>query len=145
MMINLILGKYELAISYYRQQMHEDCFEFHFTYVPRDERFRELDRFIWESRHTKTRFKNKYAGPVLIDITEWNFEIPNDYFTAFMFYLKDNPDLECTFLAENEISSILLQKLSAFFEVNVIKLETRETVHTNIGFYIEEANVDVRS
>jgi len=145
--IKVIQGKYEKAKKHYREYMLNDFFEFHLVYASTYEKFRELDRFIWESKHDKTRFKNSYKGPVLIDITEWNSNVLNEYFDAFMYYLKDNPYLECTFIVQDICSENLKKKLEYFFEISIDELETRnENTTKRIGFYIsEEAKDCVRS
>lgn len=139
-MINLIQGDYEKAKKHYTQTMLKDYFEFHFVYASINEVFRELDRFIWESKHQMTRYKNEYTGPVLIDLTEWNAKESNEYFEAFMYYLKDHAYLECTFIVQDKCEKPFLETLEKFFEVNIVELEIRkEKEHKRrIGFYIEE-------
>lgn len=139
-MITLIQGEYEKAISHYKSTMLKDYFEFHFVYTSANEVFRELDRFIWESRHQKTRFKNQYKGPVLIDLTEWNGNDINEYFEAFLYYLKDHSYLECTFIVQNLCEECFLDKLNEFFEIDVVELDIRKDKEKKrrIGFYLEE-------
>jgi len=147
-MITLIQGEYEKAKDCYKSTMLKDYFEFHFVYTSTNEVFRELDRFIWESKHQKARFKNRYAGPVLIDLTEWNSNEPNEYFEAFLYYLKDHAYLECTFIVQNLCEEGFLEKLRNFFEIDVVELEIQKgkDQKRRIGFYIEERNDDnVRS
>ncbi len=138
-MIKLIQGKYEIAKQYYKEDMNQDFFEFHFVYTSANEVFRELNRFVWESRHYKTRFKNRYEGPALIDITEWNQGKLNDYFDAFLYFIKDSPHLECTFIVQEICSQELLKKLESFFEINIEKLEVRnDKSKRQIGFCLKE-------
>lgn len=139
-MIILIEGEYEKAKAYYKSAMIKDYFEFHFVYTSANEVFRELDRFIWESRHQKTRFKNQYKGPVFIDLTEWNGNDINKYFDAFLYYLKDHACLECTFIVQNFCKASFLDKLNEFFEINVVKLDIRRDKEKKrrIGFYSEK-------
>lgn len=147
-MVTLIQGEYEKAKDYYKSTMLNDYFEFHFVYTSTNEVFRELDRFIWESKHQKARFKNRYAGPVLIDLTEWNSSEPNEYFDAFLYYLKDHVYLECTFIVQNLCDECFLEKIRSFFEIYVVELEIQKgkDQKRRIGFYIEERNDDnVRS
>ena len=139
-MITILQGDYEKAKAHYHTTMVKDYFEFHFVSTSVNGEFRELDRFIWESRHQKTRFKNQYAGPVLIDLTEWNKKEANLYFEAFMYYLKDHARLECTVLVQNVCQQWLLDLLNDFFEVEVVELEVRKEKGNmrKIGFYAEE-------
>ena len=142
-MINVIQGTYEKAKEYYQTVMFEDYFEFCFAYTPTNQIFRELDRFIWESRHQMTRFKNRYAGPVLVDLTEWNAKHTNEYFEAFLYYLKDQPSLVCTFMIQNRCETWLLNLLKDFFEIDVIELETYadKEKKRRIGFCVEDGGV----
>lgn len=146
-MVKLIQGKYEAAKKSYLDGMSKDFFEFHFNYVSTNEIFRELDRFMWESRHDKTRFKNRYEGPVLIDLTEWNQNEQNEYFDAFMYYLKDNAYLEYTFIVQDECEKEFLDRLVFFFEISIEELEFRKerTKQRRIGFCFEEEKEYVRS
>ena len=147
-MIRLIQGKYEIAKEEYIRNMVVDFFEFHFDFVSKNEIFRELDRFIWESKRQNTRFANFYKGPVLIDLTEWNQNELNEYFDAFMYFLKDHSCLECTFIVQDECEKELLDRLSSFFEITIDSLEVRreKTKKRQIGFCFEEEKLgNVRS
>ncbi len=147
-MIRLIQGEYEKAKARYKSTMIKDYFEFHFAYTSVSEVFRELDRFIWESRHQKTRFKNQYKGPVLIDLTEWNDNDTNEYFDAFLYYLKDHACLECAFIVQNICKEEFLDKLNEFFEIDLVELDIQKDKEQKrrIGFYFEEgAESNVRS
>ncbi len=139
-MITLIQGEYEKAKAHYNSTMLKDYFEFHFVYTSANEVFRELDRFIWESKHQKTRFKNQYTGPVLIDLTEWNSNETNEYFEAFLYYLKDHAYLECTFIVQDLCEDWFLDVLNTFFEIAVVELDIRKEKEQKrrIGFYLEE-------
>lgn len=48
-----------------------DFFEFYFPYVERTERFREIYRFLYESKSTK-RYLNEYSVKIILNITEWS-------------------------------------------------------------------------
>lgn len=90
-------------------------FEFSFLYVPRTERFREIDRFLYESRHI-LRFENEYTGGVILDISEWNHKPLNSYFEAFMYFLKDNEKkYECILISDDRCSNEMQKKLKEFF------------------------------
>ena len=121
-MVEIIQGKYERAKKHYEASKHKDYFEFEFPYVDLQSSFREIDRFLWESRHEKTRFKNRYAGDVLIDITDWNNRQLSLYFDAFMYFLKDNEDYKCTFMVRDCCSAALKERLEEFFELSFVDL-----------------------
>lgn len=139
-MITLLQGEYEKAKAHYKETMQKDFFEFHFVYTSTNEAFRELDRFIWESKRQMTRFKNRYVGPVLVDLTEWNKNKSNEYFEAFLYYLKDHQYLECTFIVQGRCETELIDTLKKFFEVEVVELEANKENHKKrkIGFHLEE-------
>lgn len=137
----IIQGNYENAISHCKLITDGKYFEFVFPYVEREERFRELDRFIWESKHC-LRFKNEYSGNVLIELSEWNekskYEF-NEYFDAFMYYLRSKADkLRVIFFVNGKCSEILFEKLSEHFDIILMepgKGEVLLTEHkTSIGF-----------
>lgn len=67
----LVQGKYSEAIAKCQKILDDDYFEFEFLYTDESERFREIDRFLYESRHT-LRFENEYRGNVVIDISGWS-------------------------------------------------------------------------
>ncbi|MBR0113000.1 MAG: hypothetical protein IJM02_04565 [Clostridia bacterium] len=136
----LIQGDYDRAIGLCDKAFGK-YFEFCFCYVSELEKFRELDRFIWESRHCM-RFQNEYTGEAVIDISDWNnreqYEL-NDYFDAFLFYLKSKREkIHCTFLTDGYCSQPLQEKIEEFFgNVRTVDLKPKETGRTNgqpIGF-----------
>lgn len=122
-MVKLIQGNYEKAKKHYEKSGKCDYFEFHLAYTPTNETFREIDRFLWESRHQKTRYRNRYEGPVLIDLSSWNGKETNTYFDAFMYFLKDNSSFECTFIVQKQCSAQMEQKLESFFKIKKTVLE----------------------
>lgn len=134
----LVQGSYENAISYCRGITRNAGFEFCFTYVSENEVFKEINRFIWESKHMHTRFKNKYKGSVVVDISQWCDKEPNLYFDAFMYYLKDNStDYKIDFIADKECPKSLVEYLQTFFELDVIDLGIKKVKEkTKIGFRI---------
>ncbi len=138
-MVKLIEGKYESAKTLYTSRC-KDFFEFNFTYAGMNENFREINRFLWESRHEKTRFRNKFEGNVLINLTSWNGMDLNEYFEAFMYFLKDDPYLNVTFLIEKECDRELLEKLKLFFEIEKteIGLDAPAKAVRPIGFTVSD-------
>ena len=143
-MMEIIQGKYEKAKRYY-ESFHTDYFEFEFVYVPQDSHLREIDRFRWESRYEKTRFKNVYKGDVLIDLTEWNDAPDSSHFDAFMYFLKDKEEYNCTFLVRNTATKSLKKKLEEFFDLSLVDFsESQPCEMRTIGFVggeKEDANV----
>ena len=136
-------GNYEEAIRYCESKTNGEYFEFVFPYVEQEERFRELDRFLWESRHC-LRFQNEYDGNVLIELSGWNdkskFDF-NEYFDAFMYFLRSKADkLNVTFFVNGTCSETLFANLSKHFEIRLMEPGKGEvlltTVHkAPIGFH----------
>ncbi len=121
--MRLIHGEYCEAVAYCRKMIKSDFFEFDFPFVPMSENFREIDRFLWESRHQCTRFRNRYDGPAVIDITDWNSQHPNDYFDAFLYFLKNSEkSITCTFISSEPFSQAVLDRISRLFKVKEISL-----------------------
>lgn len=134
----LVQGKYSEAIAKCKKILDDDYFEFEFLYTDESERFREIDRFLYESRHT-LRFENEYRGNVVIDISGWS-EKTNLYFDAFMYFLKDNKDKYCcVFISDKRCSNETLEKLNDFFEIDEIKLDLYEEKKIRIGFVNDES------
>lgn len=146
-MVELIQGKYEKVKEYYGKKIGMDYFEFDFVYASTNETLREIDRFLWESRRHKTRFKNHYEGPALVDLTSWNGQDLNKYFNAFMYFLKDNKFIDSTFILQEECSPQLRRALESFFSIKITELELDKKIEPvrKIGFYQEEREIeDVR-
>ncbi len=149
--MRLIQGDYKKTIMYCSDMLKGDFFEFDFPFVPMDERFREIDRFLWESKHQCTRFKNRYEGCAIIDISDWSRHFPNDYFDAFMYFLKDNEAFTpCALISSEPCSSEVRGRLERLFSVKEVNLfdnaETAGSRKTAIGFCIgseEEDREDV--
>ena len=140
--ITMVTGSYEECMEYCGKHLRGGFFEFDFSYVPRDERFREIDRFLWESRHERARFANRYEGSAVIDMTAWNKHFPNEYFDAFMYFLKDSADhLDCALIVCGKCSDSFREHIGRFFELNVIELESsgleEQRGSGRIGFDVE--------
>ncbi len=147
-MVDLVQGDYLKVKKHYEKKQKSGYFEFDFAYAGPLEIFREIDRFIWESRHSKTRYQNSYKGPVLVDLSGWNDKPLNDYFDAFMYYLKDNYDAKCTFFCREECSEELEKKLREFFKLSVVSIGLEDAASTKkaIGFSLDgKENIYVRS
>lgn len=143
----LIQGKYMDAIERCHKELNGDYFEFEFLYAAETERFREIDRFLYESRHT-LRFENEYEGNVVIDISNW-CKKQNSYFDAFMYFLKDNADkYNCIFICNRKCPKDIIDIMSELFELEEICLNLPEDAKKErIGFAVNEEmrNTDVRS
>lgn len=137
----VIQGNYENAIRYCDFITGGEYFEFVFPYVEQEERFRELDRFLWESKHC-FRFQNEYSGNVLVELSGWNDKSKydfNEYFDAFMYFLRNKADkLNVTFFVNGKCSEALFANLSKHFEIRLTepgKGDVQLTVHkSSIGF-----------
>lgn len=142
----VIQGTYEKIIRYYESSTNGNYFEFTFPYVGHNEIFRELDRFLWESKHI-LRFQNAYAGNVLIELSGWNNRSENDfneYFEAFMYFLRSKADtLRVTFFLEGKCSKDLYEHLKNHYEVQLVEPDKGEVAlsevhHVHIGFGARE-------
>ena len=123
--MKIITGSYEKVKQECSKYVDNTCFEFYFSYVSDSvERFREIDRFLYESRK-RTRFKNKYIGDIVIDVSDWNNEEKlNNYFDLFMYFVKDNMEHNRFILtADKQCSKALLLRLKRFFKLEEVCLE----------------------
>ena len=140
--MDLIQGNYEESIFQCQMRFPNGFFAFCFAYTPSSEsHFREIDRFLWESRH-ECRFKNRYQGPCVVDITSWSGQYPNIYFDTFLYFLKDIiADNQCVLITQTECIHSVVDRLSDFFNINIITLDNSKLHNkkTNrIGFYSVE-------
>lgn len=139
--MTVIQGNYESIIRFCNEKTNGNFFEFSFCYVSKNERFRELDRFLWESKHCM-RFQNEYIGNVVIDLTAWNgckeYEF-NEYFDAFFYYLKSKSDrIQPLLIVNGKCSTELYKCLRKFYNIRVTELGKGEVPlkneHVTIGF-----------
>lgn len=134
----LVQAKYEDAVEYCGRITDGEYFNFCFEYTPETVYFREIDRFLWESRHECARFRNSYDGPAVIDISEWADELPNKYFKAFLYFLKDragrtgeeNNILLCDRICGREISDAI----EALFQLKTVTMGLEAKKERTIGF-----------
>lgn len=117
--MKLLEGKYVDAINYCAKRTDKEPFVFELRYADADTDFRELDRFLWESRHsTGQRFRNRYTGPAVIDITSWNDRVPNDNLRAFLYYMKDHEsEIDCYLMSETEFSARITDCVEGLFDI----------------------------
>lgn len=136
--MNLIKGPYEKCIEHCIDDENAECFVFDFPYVSISEYFREINRFLWESKHQFVRFKNCYSGKAIVDITAWNKSSPNEYFDAFLYFLKDRESsIDCTFISEPDYSEIVLERINRLFLTNIVPLDSNcSPTVSRIGFVI---------
>ena len=140
--MKLIQGNYEKAVRECQNEFEQDFFEFCLSYVSANEDFREIKRFLWESKCQCTRFRNRYTGPAVIDISEWSSRFPNEYFDAFLYFVKSNTDkMDFIFISHDCCKREIADRLNEFFNIEVIDIEhkksTEKRKHT-IGFAIAQ-------
>ncbi|MBO5935264.1 MAG: hypothetical protein J6Q94_07215 [Clostridia bacterium] len=144
--MKLIQGNYEKAIRQCQKELKSDYFEFCFSYVSANEDFREIKRFLWESKNQCTRFRNRYIGPAVIDITEWSRKYPNEYFDAFMYFIKSNMEqMQFIIISHNYCNKEITERLEEFFNIRVVDVDRRKSANNKkknvIGFvYTQEEN-----
>ena len=103
----------------------------------------KLARFIWDSRHRETRFKNSFEGNLVLDITAWCGQCPNEYLDAFLYYLKDREDkIHCVMICESDIEPQILSAVERLWTVDVIDLSADPDVGAgrkkrSIGFSMD--------
>ena len=134
--MELIEADYAWSAAHCKKKYPNGFFEFRLSYGNRPEYFREFDRFHWTSRHQCTRFKNRYSGPVVVDISEWAAESPNTCLTDFLYYLSD-----CVLISEEPISKELLTHIERTVSIDrkIQKLKPKEaSSKCVIGFRVEE-------
>ena len=143
--MELISGSYEKVKHECEKMIGKEYFEFFFPYVEDNvDRFREIDRFLYESRK-QTRFKNSYVGNVVIDISDWNNRSSfNKYFDAFMYFIKDNMNLNrFIFTADKPCNRELFERLQKYFKIEEMCLEAvKPKQKIKIGFALPEEKED---
>ena len=142
-MVTIIQGDYSKITASLSETFNSEYFDFNFSFTDKNEVFREINRFIWESKHLMTRFKNRYRGSVAISLTEWNSEMPNGYFDSFMYFIKDMfPEENICFYAETQIRDVLLNRIKSFFpNIKTIDLLIGRKPERKIGFVIGDNEI----
>ena len=138
--VDLIVGNYEQAKNALK---YNSYFEFE---LQSDNYHKELDRFLWESRKEMTEYKNRYEGPVVIDLSKWNHRQDNSFFEVFLYFLLDNV-LTLTFIIDEKQSTSLITCLERHFEIKKKELSTElhSEERPRIGFYYKGEDENVRS
>lgn len=133
----LVQGNYCKVKEYCSKMFDGRFFEFDLVYVDEQERFREIDRFLYESRHT-LRFQNEYVGNVIVNLTEWNTNPCNAYLEAFLYFIKDNAEkYNCVFIMDEKCDEELLELLSEKFEIECIEIDAENKLSMpRIGFAV---------
>ena len=128
--MELIEADYAWSSAHCKKKYPNGFFEFRLSYGNRPESFREFDRFHYISRHQYTRFKNRYTGPVVVDISEWAAESPNTCLTDFLYYLADTFDSkDCVLISEEPIKKELLTHIEKTVSIDrkIQKLKPKES------------------
>lgn len=141
-MLRLVQGDYKNTRSYLLDIFKGDYFDFNLTYAGENEVFKEINRFVWESKHLKTRFKNRYTGSVAVCLSEWNDRYLNQYFDAFMYFLKDmSAQSDICLYVEKTISREMLEKVKWYFP-NIrrvdLYLSEKQEKGQQIGFCVSD-------
>lgn len=139
-MVTIIQGDYAKITARLSKTFKNEYFDFNFSFTDENEAFKEINRFIWESKHLMTRFKNRYYGSVAISLSEWNNEMPNCYFDSFMYFMKDMfPEEKICFYVESQIRDELLIRIKMFFpNTKIIDLLINKKPERKIGFAISD-------
>lgn len=143
--MRLIQGDYGKIKKYMNDNMGSTYFEFNLPYVDDNCVFKEINRFNDESRCI-TRFKNKYSGDVMVDITEWIDKSVNEYFEAFSYFILDRmlefPSSKFFLTCEKECTQEFLSVLEDCFkdDIQVIDLGVRKKTLSSkrvVGFVLD--------
>lgn len=143
--MKLVQGDCRKAKEYIYDTLKGRCFEFDFPYIDENAVFREINRFNDESKKL-TRFKNKYTGNVVVNLTSWIDKPINEYFTAFMYFLVDRTlkfnKSELIFTTEKVCPHEFLITIEYYFgnKIQLIDLgvKTKDTKKTSIGFITDD-------
>lgn len=143
--MKLIQGDYRKLSKYIDDTLRGTYFEFNFPYVDEKSVFKEINRFNDESRKL-TRFKNKYLGNIVVNISDWVDKPINEYFIAFMYFLLDRK-LESKqnvllFTCETICNQELIVNIEDLFEERIMTVDLGVKRITRplktIGFVVEE-------
>lgn len=144
--MKLIQGDYSKIKKYFKDNIGDTYFEFELPYVDENCVFKEINRFNDESRML-TRFKNKYSGDVIVDITDWIDKPVNEYFEAFSYFVLDRmlefSSSKVFLTCEKECTQEFLSAIEECFKDNiqVTDLGVRKKTLSNkrvIGFALDE-------
>ncbi len=139
--VKLVQGTYRKAKEYIHTALKGSYFEFYFPYVDENAIFREINRFNDESKKL-TRFKNKYTGDVVVNLTDWVDKPINEYFSAFMYYLVDRTlefkNSKLIFTSEKICPREFLTTIENYFDSKIqlidLGVKTNDIKKHSIGF-----------
>lgn len=121
----LVHGDYEKICAYSEKMLRGDFFRFTASYASHLGEFTDIARFCWESRREKAPFRNKYQGPCVIDLSEWNNEPLNIYFKYLMYFFYDyshySPKSEVIFIIDCRPREQLLNAVKSVFGAEKVK------------------------
>lgn len=143
--MKLVQGDFRKTREYIYTALKGHYFEFDFPYIDENAVFREINRFNDESK-SLTRFKNKYTGNVVVDLTDWVDKTINEYFSAFMYYLVDRTlefkNSKLIFTSEKICPHEFLIIIENYFDNKVqlidLGVKTKDTKKSSIGFIIDD-------
>ena len=144
--MKLIQGEYRKSKEYILIELKNDYFEFNLPYVDENSDFKEINRFNDESKKC-TRFKNKYSGNVVVNLSEWANKPLNEYFIAFMCFLVDRTlelkNSKLIFICEQICSQELICTIEDYFDEKIqlidLGVKTKDRRRATIGF-VDEIN-----
>lgn len=136
--MELIQGEYIKIKQYLHKKKKCFPFEFALPFIEEGQTFREINRFLDESKRL-AHFKNQYTGGAIIDVTEWCEKPINTYFTAFLYFLFDrelaSKQNKHIFISEKICSKELTNAIVSVLDaVNTIDLGVKRIDKAPIGF-----------
>lgn len=136
--MDLIQGEYIKIKQYLHKKNQCFSFEFSLPFVEEGQTFREINRFLDESKRL-AHFKNQYIGGAIIDVTEWCEKPINSYFTAFLYFLFDrelaSKQNKHVFISEKICSKELTNAIADIFgAVNTVDLGVKYGYKAPVGF-----------
>lgn len=139
--MKLVQGDFRKTREYIYTALKGHYFEFYFPYIDENAVFREINRFNDESKKL-TRFKNKYTGNVVVNVTDWIDKPINEYFIAFMYFLVDRTlefkNSKLIFTSETICPREFLTTIENYFDNKIqlidLGVKTKDTKKYSIGF-----------
>lgn len=147
--MEIIQGSFEKIAEHMHKNLGGEFFEFVLPYVGENYRFEEINRFNDESRQF-VRFKNEYDGNTAVEITAWTDQPLNEYFEAFVYFLRDRmlkyPNSLLVLTSEKACCEDFIRMLEQLFaqEMCIVDLgvKSKEPEKITIGFAFEDPSED---